>query len=58
MNPLQLRETTIAPETRRLVQLTIDAGDDTHKMMDMLLARKRATDRRNWLETRGNMAEA
>jgi len=58
MNPMQLRETTIAPETRRLVQLTIDAGDDTHKMMDMLLARKRATDRRNWLETRGNMAEA
>jgi len=58
MNPLQLRETTIAPETRRLVQLTIDAGDDTHKIMDMLLARKRATDRRSWLETRGDMAEA
>ena len=58
MNPLQLRETTIAPETRRLVQLTIDSGDDTHKMMDMLLARKRATDRRSWLETRGDMAEA
>ena len=58
MNPIQLRETTIAPETRRLVQLTIDSGDDAHKMMDMLLARKRATDRRSWLETRGNMAEA
>ena len=58
MNPMQLRETTIAPETRRLVQLTIDSGDDAHKMMDMLLARKRATDRRSWLETRGNMAEA
>ena len=58
MNPLQLRETTIAPETRRLVQLTIDSGDDTHKMMDMLLARKRAPDRRSWLETRGDMAEA
>ena len=58
MNPLQLRETTIAPETRRLVQLTIDSGDDTHKVMDMLLARKRATDRRNWLETRGDMAQA
>jgi len=58
MNPLQLRETTIAPETRRLVQLTIDADDDTHKMMDMLLARKRATDRRSWLETRGDMAQA
>jgi topoisomerase-4 subunit B len=58
MNPLQLRETTIAPETRRLVQLTIDSDDDTHKVMDMLLARKRATDRRSWLETRGDMAEA
>ena len=58
MNPMQLRETTIAPETRRLVQLTIDSGDDTHKVMDMLLARKRATDRRSWLEARGDMAEA
>ncbi|MEN8205706.1 MAG: DNA topoisomerase IV subunit B [Pseudomonadota bacterium] len=58
MNPMQLRETTIAPETRRLVQLTIDSNDDTHKVMDMLLARKRATDRRNWLETKGDLAEA
>jgi topoisomerase-4 subunit B len=56
MNPIQLRETTIAPETRRLVQLTIDAGDDTHTVMDMLLGRKRAPDRRAWLEARGNMA--
>ncbi|WP_278618389.1 DNA topoisomerase IV subunit B [Ectopseudomonas oleovorans] len=56
MNPMQLRETTIAPETRRLVQLTIDAQDDTHGLMDMLLARKRAPDRRAWLESRGNMA--
>ena len=56
MNPMQLRETTIAPETRRLVQLTIDAYNDTHKLMDMLLARKRAPDRRNWLESKGNMA--
>jgi len=56
MNPLQLRETTIAPETRRLVQLTIDTKDDAHKVMDMLLARKRAPDRRAWLESRGNMA--
>jgi len=57
MNPMQLRETTIAPETRRLVQLTIDAKDDTHRIMDMLLAKKRATDRRAWLEQRGNLAE-
>ena len=56
MNPMQLRETTIAPDTRRLVQLTIDSNDDTHKLMDMLLARKRAPDRRNWLESKGNMA--
>jgi topoisomerase-4 subunit B len=58
MNPMQLRETTIAPETRRLVQLTIDESDDTHKMMDMLLARKRANDRRGWLESKGDLAEA
>ncbi|MGB5178730.1 MAG: DNA topoisomerase IV subunit B [Gammaproteobacteria bacterium] len=58
MNPLQLRETTIAPETRRLVQLTIDSDDDTHKVMDMLLARKRAGDRRIWLESKGDLAEA
>jgi DNA gyrase/topoisomerase IV subunit B len=58
MNPLQLRETTIAPETRRLVQLTIDLDDDTHKVMDMLLARKRAGDRRSWLESKGDLAEA
>jgi topoisomerase-4 subunit B len=56
MNPIQLRETTIAPETRRLVQLTIDASDDAHTVMDMLLARKRASDRREWLETKGGMA--
>jgi topoisomerase-4 subunit B len=58
MNPMQLRETTIAPETRRLVQLTIDSNDDTHKVMDMLLARKRASDRRSWLESKGDLAEA
>ena len=57
MNPIQLRETTIAPETRRLVQLTMDAGDDTHSIMDMLLARKRAGDRKTWLEMHGNAAE-
>ncbi|MEE8285696.1 MAG: DNA topoisomerase IV subunit B [Gammaproteobacteria bacterium] len=57
MNPLQLRETTIAPATRRLVQLTIAAGDGTHALMDMLLAKKRAADRKSWLEEKGDLAE-
>ncbi len=57
MSPTQLRETTMAPETRRLVQLTVDAGDATHELMDMLLAKKRASDRRDWLEAKGNLAE-
>jgi topoisomerase-4 subunit B len=56
MNPLQLRETTMAPETRRLVQLTVDAQDNADQLMDMLLAKKRAGDRRDWLETKGNLA--
>ncbi len=57
MNPLQLRETTMDPATRRLVQLTLEAGDDTLALMDMLLAKKRAGDRKNWLEEKGNLAE-
>jgi topoisomerase-4 subunit B len=57
MNPTQLRETTIDPRTRRLVQLTIEAADDTDQLMDMLLAKKRAADRREWLERKGNLAE-
>jgi topoisomerase-4 subunit B len=56
MNPTQLRETTIDPRTRRLVQLTIDAVDNTDQLMDMLLAKKRASDRRDWLEEKGNLA--
>jgi topoisomerase-4 subunit B len=56
MNPLQLRETTMAPETRRLVQLTVDAQDQADQVMDMMLAKKRASDRREWLETKGNLA--
>jgi topoisomerase-4 subunit B len=57
MNPTQLRETTIDPRTRRLVQLTIDGKDNTDQLMDMLLAKKRAADRREWLEAKGNLAE-
>jgi topoisomerase-4 subunit B len=57
MNPVQLRETTMNPDTRRLVQLTIGARDRTDQVMDMLLAKKRAKDRRDWLETKGNLAE-
>ena len=57
MNPAQLRESTMAPETRRLVQLTISARDKTEQTLDMLLAKKRAKDRRTWLETKGNLAE-
>lgn len=57
MNPMQLRDTTMNPDTRRLVQLTIDAGDDTHQILDMLLSKKRASDRKAWLERRGNLAD-
>jgi len=57
MNPSQLRETTMNRDTRRLVQLTVSARDKTDQVMDMLLAKKRSKDRRNWLETKGNLAE-
>jgi len=58
MNPMQLRETTMAKDTRRLVQLTLDPEDDTQMVMDMLLAKKRAADRKAWLEHKGNLADA
>lgn len=57
MNPLQLRETTMSPETRRLVQLTVTKQDHADKMLDMLLGKKRAADRKDWLEKKGNIAE-
>ncbi|MEJ2298122.1 MAG: DNA topoisomerase IV subunit B, partial [Woeseiaceae bacterium] len=57
MDPVQLRETTMNRDTRRLVQLTVGGRDQTDQLMDMLLAKKRSKDRRNWLETKGNLAE-
>lgn len=56
MNPQQLRESTMHPDTRRLVQLTIDEGQSTNALLDMLLAKKRANDRREWLESKGDLA--
>ncbi|HET6632823.1 MAG TPA: DNA topoisomerase IV subunit B [Rhodanobacteraceae bacterium] len=56
MNPAQLRESTISPDTRRLVQLTVGDDDGTERLMDMLLARKRAGERKAWLEEKGDLA--
>jgi topoisomerase-4 subunit B len=57
MNPSQLRETTMNPDTRRLIQLTLEEDDATDRHLDMLLAKKRAGDRKIWLEEKGNLAE-
>ncbi len=57
MNPAQLRETTMLPATRRLVQLSLEEGDDADDLMDMLLSRSRAPDRRQWLEEKGDHAD-
>jgi topoisomerase-4 subunit B len=56
MNPSQLRESTIHPDTRRLVQLTVEDAGETSALMDMLLSKKRAGDRKSWLETKGDLA--
>ncbi len=56
MNPVQLRETTMAPETRRLVKLTLEQNKKAEQMLDMLLAKKRAPDRKQWLESKGDLA--
>ncbi len=57
MSPAQLRETTMARDTRRLVQLTVEGKTRPDQLMDMLLAKKRSGDRRSWLQTKGNLAE-
>jgi topoisomerase-4 subunit B len=57
MNPQQLRETTIHPDTRRLIQLVVEHGDETNHVLDMLLAKKRSADRKSWLQERGDLAE-
>jgi topoisomerase-4 subunit B len=57
MNPMQLRESSIAPDSRRLAQLSIEAGDETFEIMNMLLSKKRAADRKAWLQERGDLAE-
>jgi len=56
MNPLQLRETTMNPDTRRLVQLTLEKPEETNQLLDMLLAKKRSSDRKSWLESKGDLA--
>ena len=56
MNPSQLRETTMEVDGRRLLKLTLEKGNTATSMMDMLLAKKRAADRKEWLETKGNLA--
>ncbi|MFQ1042330.1 DNA topoisomerase 4 subunit B [Gilliamella sp. CG16] len=57
MNPLQLRETTMDPNTRRLVQLSLDNSEETIALMDMLLAKKRSEDRREWLQEKGDQVQ-
>ena len=56
MNASQLRETTMLPGARRLVQLTVKKGDKSNQVVDMLLSKKRSQDRKEWLEDKGNLA--
>ncbi len=58
MNPLQLRETTMAQDTRRMLQLQLNESVEAHDLLDMMLAKKRSGDRKSWLESKGNLVEA
>jgi topoisomerase-4 subunit B len=57
MNPMQLRETTMAADTRRLIQLEVDSESKTMETMDMMLGKKRSADRKKWLEVEGDLAD-
>jgi topoisomerase-4 subunit B len=57
MNPPQLRETTMNPDTRSLLKLEVKSGDGTHSLMDMLLSKKRSPDRKSWLSNKGDQAD-
>jgi len=56
MNPLQLRETTMSQDTRRLIRLNVDDGEKNETVMNMLLAKKQIAARKAWLENKGNLA--
>ena len=58
MNASQLRESTMRPDSRRLVQLTVKSGDKSSRILDMLLSKKKSQDRKEWLEDKGNLANA
>ena len=55
MNPSQLRETVMDPNTRQLVRLSVSATDNANAMMDLLLSKKNAPARKEWLEKKGSL---
>ena len=57
MNQYQVRETVMDPQSRQLVNLSISSSDDANSVMDLLLSKKRAPDRKEWLEKKGSLAE-
>jgi topoisomerase-4 subunit B len=57
MNPSQLRETTLSKKTRKLIELTLSSGNKDEKLMDMLLKKKTSSDRKLWLEKKGDLAQ-